>query len=155
MIVRAIFAALAALVPATLAAQVVPTVDYAIAPAAAGAWSYRTGAGTSHAVFTDATAAPRLSISCNRSVRRVSITRTGVAVPATAMAVWTTSLQRGVAARADPAAMTLTAELAAFDGLLDAIAFSRGRFVIWAQGLAPLVLPGSPEAARVVEDCRI
>lgn len=40
------------------------------------------------------------------------------------------------------------------DPLLDAIAFSRGRFAIEAPGLAPLYLPSYPELTRVVEDCR-
>ncbi|WP_310468050.1 hypothetical protein [Sphingomonas sp.] len=156
MMVSVLLAALAAQAPAQTApvAQAPAAADFSTAPAAAGSWSYRTGAGTSHAQFTDATAAPRLSVTCTRATRRVSIVRSGVAAPVTAMALWTSSLQRSVPARGDAAAMTLTAELAAFDGLLDAIAFSRGRFVVWAQGLAPLVLPPAPEAARVIEDCR-
>ena len=155
MMIRAMIAALAALVPATLAAQAAQTVDYAIAAPAAGAWTYRPGAGTSHALFTGVTASSRVSVSCNRQVRRVSISRTGVTAPVNALSVWTSSLQRSVAARHDLAAMSVIAELAAFDGLLDAMAFSRGRFVIGTQGLAPLVVPGSPEVARVIEDCRI
>jgi hypothetical protein len=39
------------------------------------------------------------------------------------------------------------------DSLLDAMAFSRGRFVLQA-GTADLVLPAWPEVARVIEDCR-
>jgi hypothetical protein len=34
------------------------------------------------------------------------------------------------------------------------MAFSRGRFMVEAQGMATLVLPAWPEPARVVEDCR-
>jgi hypothetical protein len=39
------------------------------------------------------------------------------------------------------------------DTLLDAMAFSRGRFVLQA-GTTDLVLPPWPEIARVIEDCR-
>lgn len=46
------------------------------------------------------------------------------------------------------------ARLAAGDQLLDAIAFSRGRFGLEVPGLPPLVLPAYPELTRVVEDCR-
>ena len=46
------------------------------------------------------------------------------------------------------------AVLAANDPLLDAIAFSRGRFVIEQPGRAPLVLPAWAEIERVIEDCR-
>ena len=37
---------------------------------------------------------------------------------------------------------------------LDAIAFSRGTFLVSIKGAADLVLPAWPEVARVVEDCR-
>jgi hypothetical protein len=40
------------------------------------------------------------------------------------------------------------------DPLLDAIAFSRGRFVIEQSGRAPLVLPPHAEIGRVIENCR-
>jgi hypothetical protein len=54
----------------------------------------------------------------------------------------------------NPTTGLLTAELAAFDNLFDALAFSRGRFSVTAAGGAPLVLPAWPEPARAIEDCR-
>ena len=44
--------------------------------------------------------------------------------------------------------------LAVTDPLLDAMAFSRGRFVVEQPGQAPLVLPPYAEIGRVIEDCR-
>jgi len=44
--------------------------------------------------------------------------------------------------------------LSARDPLLDAIAFSRGRFALEAAGLETLYLPAWPELSRVIEDCR-
>jgi hypothetical protein len=44
--------------------------------------------------------------------------------------------------------------LPARDALLDAIAFSRGRFALEAAGLETLYLPSYPEISRVVQDCR-
>ncbi|PTD22924.1 hypothetical protein [Sphingomonas fennica] len=55
---------------------------------------------------------------------------------------------------ATPAAQGLTARLAASDGLLDWMAFSRGRFRIDTEGLPALTIPAWAEVARVVEDCR-
>jgi hypothetical protein len=43
--------------------------------------------------------------------------------------------------------------LLANDPLLDAIAFSRGRFLV-AGGGETLAIPSWPEAARSIEDCR-
>jgi hypothetical protein len=65
---------------------------------------------------------------------------------------------------APAAAMTITTDLGVRtlpatgvvgnnDNVLDAIAFSRGRFIVDGGGLR-LVLPASPEAARSIEDCR-
>ena len=40
------------------------------------------------------------------------------------------------------------------DKLLDAMAFSRGRFLLDVSGLPSLALPSWPEVSRVIEDCR-
>lgn len=44
--------------------------------------------------------------------------------------------------------------LAARDPLLDAMAFSRGRFAVEVPGSAPLYIPSWAEVSRVIEDCR-
>jgi hypothetical protein len=46
------------------------------------------------------------------------------------------------------------ARLAASDPLLDAMIYSRGRFMVSAAGEPDLIIPPWPEVARVVEDCR-
>jgi hypothetical protein len=48
----------------------------------------------------------------------------------------------------------VAAEIMPRDGVLDAIAFSRGRFAIEVGGLSPLAIPNWNEISRVVEDCR-
>lgn len=48
----------------------------------------------------------------------------------------------------------MTAQFVASDSLLDALGYSRGRFIIEQQGLPTLVIPAWPEIERVVEDCR-
>jgi hypothetical protein len=48
----------------------------------------------------------------------------------------------------------LVVVLTARDPLLDAMAFSRGRFALEAAGLETLYLPAWPELSRVIEDCR-
>jgi hypothetical protein len=40
------------------------------------------------------------------------------------------------------------------DSLLDAMAFSRGRFVVERSGQSPLVVAPYAEIGRVIEDCR-
>ncbi len=118
-----------------------------------GTWSYRAIAGGSEADMIDATATVRLEIRCNRATRTVSVIRTGVPAAAPSLSIWTTSLSRTVPARF-LATKELIADLQATDPLLDAIAFSRGRFATAASGAPMVAVPAWPETTRVIEDCR-
>jgi hypothetical protein len=70
----------------------------------------------------------------------------------TAIIVRTSFGQRRLAATPDRARSLVT--LPASDPLLDQMAFSRGRFLVTAEGGESLVVPAWPEFARVIEDCR-
>ena len=151
------FAALIALATAThLAAQTAaaPAVDFSTARFAPGSWTHQSVAGGSMARFVDARGTARLVIQCARATRRVTIAYASAA-PAQSLHVWTTSASRNLPARFEPNAMRVSAELPAFDALLDGIAFSRGRIAVTMPGSVPLVVPAWPEAARTIEDCRI
>ena len=153
-----LFAALLALAPATpLFAQtavVQQPLDFSTAAVAPGSWGYQPVPGGSEARFVDATGTARLVLHCTRANRQVSISHAS-SVPAASLSVWTSSASRILPARFEANAMRVTAEVFAQDPLLDAIAFSRGRFVVTMAGGAPLVVPAWPEAARTIEDCRI
>jgi hypothetical protein len=111
-------------------------------PLSAGQWSYAGTLGGSEARFGSA-----FAIRCDRVARLVTLRRIGpvVTTPASAMTITT-----------DLGVRTLASNgvVANRDTVLDAIAFSRGRFIVDGGGLR-LVLPASPEAARSIEDCRI
>lgn len=153
-----LFAALLALAPAsTLSAQTVGvprSVDFSTSAVAPGSWSYQALPGGSEARFVDATGTARLVLHCTRATRQVSISHAS-GVPAASLSVWTSSASRNLPVRFEANAMRVTAELFALDPLLDAIAFSRGRFAVTMAGGSPLVVPAWPEAARTIEDCRI
>ena len=120
-------------------------------PQTPGDWRYVRYNGRSSATF-GTTEPGALTLSCTAD-RTIRITRPGTA--AGAMTVRTTSLTRVLPTTAvgEPPAGSL-ATLAASDPLLDAIGFSRGRFVVQQEGRPPLVLPAWAEVERVVEDCR-
>ena len=145
----------AALLSASAAGAQVPAaaVDFSTSPAVPGVWSYRSLPGMSEATFMDTAGGLRLSVRCERANRQVVISRPSSA-PAATMFVWTSTMQRSVPARFDPNAVRISAPLHANDPLLDAMAFSRGRFAISIPGAPPLVIAPAPEAARVTEDCR-
>jgi hypothetical protein len=123
-------------------------------PLTTGGWSYSNQGGTSQASFGPANAEASFTVRCDRAARRVTLSRAGTG-GGSAMVVRTTSTSRSlpVSAQAEPPAF-VSATLPASDPLLDAMAFSRGRFTVEAAGAPMLVIPAWPEPARVVEDCR-
>ena len=124
-----------------------PVVAWTDAPLSPGTW-IRSAAAVSGASYGPP-GQPALTVRCEAD-RRVTVALSGTA--ARALTIRTSSAARTLPARAvDGAAV---ASLAASDPLLDAMAFSRGRFAVEAAGAPPLIVPAWPELARVVEDCR-
>jgi hypothetical protein len=131
--------------------------DWHDLPATSGVWQWSREGGLSIARF----GAPRqpvlLSLTCNPQTHTITVARAGAFGPATEMSIMATSLSRRVAIHQGaegPMTATIDATLPARDPLLDAMAFSRGRFAVEVRGLAPLYLPSWPEVSRIVEDCR-
>jgi hypothetical protein len=141
-------AALALLAPSSLNAE-----DISTATPLAGSWSYAPASDGTEATFADASGSPQLFVHCTRASRRIAISKPASAA-APAISVWTSSLQRSVAAAFNPATGRLTIDLATYDPLLDAIVFSRGRAGFTVGTQPPLVVPPWAELARVIEDCR-
>ena len=131
----ALFAALAA--PA--AAQVSPITFEAgkLLPLAPGQWSYVASATGSEARYDG-----YISIRCDRATRTMTVMRPGIAAGILTFVTDSTTRNLPVGGR-----------LLANDPILDARAFSRGRFIVSGGG-ATLAIPSWPEAARSIEDCR-
>ena len=136
--IRALLVLLAAASPA--AAQVGPLSFDAgkSLPLASGQWSYAPTATGGEARF-----GAHLSIRCDKPTRTITIGRPGM--PVAALTIATDMLTR---------ALPPNGRISAYDPLLDAMAFSRGRFLV-SGGTGPvLAVPSWPEAARAIEDCR-
>jgi hypothetical protein len=136
------------------AQTVAPAPDLSTATPIAGSWVYSQTSAGSEASFVNASAMPQLTIRCTRATRRITIAKTASAA-APLLTVWTSAQTRGLPASFNPATQRLSADVMAYDPLLDAIAFSRGRFGVSVSGTPPLVMPAWAEVARVVEDCRV
>jgi len=107
-------------------------------PLASGQWTYFATAGGSIAMYGN-----HIQLRCDRASRTITISRPND--PPAALTIATDSISR---------TLPPNGRLAAYDPLLDAMAFSRGRFVV-AGGTGPMVaVPSWPEAARSIEDCR-
>ena len=133
------FAALLTALAAPAAAQVSLITFEAgkLLPIAPGQWSYVVTATRSEARYDG-----YLAIRCDRATRTVTVMRPGVAPGVLTIISDTTTRNLPVGGR-----------LLASDPILDAIAFSRGRFIVSGGG-ATLAIPSWPEAARSIEDCR-
>ena len=143
---------IAALAAAVQAAATAP-VDFARVALSPGSWRYGPAPSGSAASFVDATGTARLVVTCNRATRLVSISRVSTTA-APVMQLWSSEGTRSITARFEPAVFRVTVDLAASDGMLDALAFSRGRIGVGMVGAAPLVVPAWAEPARAIEDCR-
>ena len=134
------FGLIIATIATPLAAQNAPQLfdSTRTAPLSPGQWSYSSSPAGSEARF-----GTMFAIRCDRAARLVTLRRPDGAPGE--MVIGT-----------DLAVRTLPADgrVAITDPVLDAIAFSRGRFIVSGGGASRLVLPASPEAARSIEDCR-
>lgn len=86
---------------------------------------------------------PRLTMTCTGSSVQIAFAGS----TASSFTIRTETATRSVPANAG------VATLGARDSLLDAMAFSKGRFAVEGGGQA-LYVPAWPEVSRVIEDCR-
>lgn len=124
-----------------LPAPVPASADWRDWPVTPGNWSYAAQSGGTVARYGTSGAAPIFSMTCDLAARQVRLA-TGIGSDLT--------VRTSTTARSIPAG----AAIAAGDPLLDAISFSRGRFVVQQAGTPPLVLPTWTEIDRVTQDCR-
>jgi hypothetical protein len=128
--------------------------DWPITP---GDWRYRADATGSVAAFGLAGAEPQFSIRCETAQRQITLTRAGrfPAGETGRMTVRATSgLQTYSVANSTDGAPLVVAKLPASEPQLDAVIYSRGRFLVSVKGGTDIVIPNWAEFARVVEDCR-
>lgn len=117
-------------------------------PQTPGDWRYSAASGQTRASYGRGDTV--FAITCDLSSRSITLARAGSG--ASAMRIRTESTERTLNAtlRETSVAATLTAR----DPLLDAMAFSKGRFAVEVTGMTPLYLPSWVEVSRVLEDCR-
>ncbi len=122
-----------------------------------GDWAYRRDARGSVALFgvpgTNAVFLAR----CDTARARIYLSRGGnfAAGETGQMTIKASSATKSYAAmNSDATPPYVAAEVLPSDPHLDAMAYSRGKFIVSIKGAADLVVPTWAEFARVVEDCR-
>jgi hypothetical protein len=126
-------------------------------PATPGDWAYRQDPRGSVALFGAPGRDAMFLVRCDTTARKIYASRTGTFPPGETGRMTiraSTGLQTYPVANTQGATPYVAAELQPMDRHLDAMAFSRGRFVVSVKGSTDLVIPAWPELTRVVEDCR-
>jgi hypothetical protein len=147
------------------AAPVVPAPatgsDWHDAPLPAGEWTWSARASGSEARYGPPGQPPIAIMLCDRAagIMRVALPVDAVVAGATGMRPATIAASTGsgtfVAQPLAIGALEVSAiALPVSNPMLDAMAFSRGRFRIAIDGFPPVVLPSWSEVGRVIEDCR-
>jgi hypothetical protein len=126
--------------------------DAALTP---GDWTWSAASGRSTAQYGAPGAPPAMTLTCDRAAGTITLARPGGA-GAPAPVVITTTTARRVFSGEAPAGGGggIAIVIPARDALLDAIAFSDGRFMVEVPGDSATIVPSWPEVARVIEDCR-
>lgn len=133
----------------------VPPADWRDAPQSAGTWRWSLEGGRSTASFGPSPGAPLVTLRCERGSGQILLARTGSGEGHVALSLTTTTGTRPLLSEPLLSAPGwLVVPLRVRDPILDAMAFSRGRFMIEASGQPPLYLPAWTEVSRVIEDCR-
>jgi len=127
--------------------------DWRDAPQTPGTWRWRMEGERSLAEYGPYAGTPVARLTCEPLSQTTILWRNWPSVGQLPLIVTTTGPKRMLTATSDGAGGS-QASLAAFDPLLDAIAFSRGRFMLEMPGAPTLYLPAWPELSRVIEDCR-
>ncbi len=126
-------------------------IDWALA---AGDWVYRRDERGSIALFGPAGQNATLTLRCDMQRRRIYLAREGSGAAGRMVVRTSSTLKEFAASPTGATPAYLAVDVLPTDPILDAIALSRGRFAIEADGQAPIAIPSWAEITRIVEDCR-
>ena len=128
--------------------------NYLDAPQTSGGWTYADAFDGSTATYaTDRSV--ELVLWCDKDTKVIGIDRL-TSLQATGdreLEITTETVRRGFI-MAPVRSMSVTAQFSPQDPILDAMAITKGRFVVGVEGERTLYLPAWVEVTRVIEDCR-
>jgi len=139
--------------PPPVAAAPPAPADWRDAPQTPGTWRWRMEGDRSLAEYALYAGTPLARLTCDPLTQTTILWRNWPVTGPIPLTVTTTGTRRMFTASPDGGSGTQVS-LPAYDRLLDAIAFSRGRFMLEIPGAPTLYLPAWPELSRVIEDCR-
>ena len=123
-------------------------------PIEAGTWVYRSDARGSLALFGPSGANALVTLRCDKTRGRIFLSVAGAGHSGSFLIRTSSTMKAFEPMQASGEPPYVAADIDPRDPILDAIAFSRGRFAIEVGGLRPMAIPNWAEISRVVEDCR-
>jgi len=138
----------AAAQPAPVPAAAASPAGWRDAPATPGTWSYGGSGAQRSASFSGG-----FALHCDMAHHNIQLARSsGQRTGPISMTITTSAAARALPAT--PASGAVVAALSARDPLLDAMAFSNGRFAVTVPGEPTLYIPSWTEVSALIEDCR-
>jgi hypothetical protein len=119
-----------------------------------GNWVYRQDDRGSIGYFGETGKNAIVTLRCDKARKRIYLSRAGSAIGPQMQVKTSASAKVMSAASAGGNPSYVAAELSPVDPILDAMAYSRGRFTVEASGHQPLAVPAWAEISRIIEDCR-
>jgi hypothetical protein len=126
--------------------------DWPITP---GNWVYRQDDRGSIGYFGEVGKNAIVTLRCDKGRGRIYLSRSGAALEPQIQIKTSASAKTVSAASAGGNPPYVAAELSPVDPILDAMAYSRGRFTVEAGGHLSLAIPAWAEISRIIEDCRV
>lgn len=131
-----------------------PAAEWIDWPLAAGDWVYRRDARGSIALFGPSGGNATVTLRCDTGLRRVYLSREGSGAGGKMVVRSSSSMKEFTASPTGATPAYPAVEITPTDPILDAMALSRGRVAIEADGTQPIAIPSWAEITRIVEDCR-
>lgn len=141
-------------IPVAPPVQPKPAGEWIDWPLAAGDWVYRRDERGSIALFGPPGQNATITLRCDTARRRIYLAREGAGASGRIIVRTSSTFKELAATPTGATPAYLAAEISPADPILDAIALSRGRVAVEADGQPPIAIPSWAEITRVVEDCR-
>ncbi|MEM6494058.1 MAG: hypothetical protein AAF650_06725 [Pseudomonadota bacterium] len=128
--------------------------NYLDEPQTPGTWEYVDEPGESLGLYGVGNPIHPFVIRCDKRARRIGVARRTDKPGPLALIIQTESTTRQFIANTVEGYGMVAADLDPADSLLDAMAITKGRFVVGLEGEEALFIPAWAEVTRVIEDCR-
>ena len=128
--------------------------NYLDAPQTPGTWTYEDEPSESLGLFGIPDPAHPFVIRCDKTSKRIGLARSTQREGPLTMVLRAETTTRQMVAQTVEGYGLVAVDLDPNDPLLDAMAITKGRFVVELEGEETLYIPAWTEFSRVVEDCR-